>query len=205
MTRERLNAALVCLLVALLAGCGTSPKARFYTLSSAAPPAAEASATGASAYSVNIGPVTVPDMVDRPQLVVRAGANRLLISEDNRWGEPLRNEIPKVIAQDLAGLLATYRVSAYPQRADEDADYRVIVDIQRFDSTLGGNATIEALWSVTKRSAPPPLKGHTLATQPATGGDSYDALVAAQRRALSAVSRDIAAAIRSIGTAQAGK
>ena len=48
-------------------------------------------------------------------------------------------------------LLGTNRVSSYPQRADEDADYLVVLDIQRFDSALGGSATIEALWSVNKR------------------------------------------------------
>ena len=205
MTRERCNATAIVLLIALLTGCGTSPKSTFYTISSATPQQPqEANASKAAPYSVSIGPITVPDTVDRPEIITRSGANRLLIHEYHRWAEPLRSEIPKIIAQDLMGLLGTYRVSSYPQRADEDADYHVTLDIQRFESTLGGNATIEALWSVSKRSSPPPVKGYTVATE-ATGADTYDALVAAHRRALAAVSRDIAAAIRSIGTTQAGK
>lgn len=204
MTREHCNAAVFGLLIALLAGCGTSPKSTFYTLSSVTPPQPrEANAGNAAPYSVAIGPITVPDTIDRPEIVTRSGSNRILINEYDRWAEPLRSEIPKIVAQDLMGLLGTYRVSSFPQRADEDADYRVILDIQRFDSTLGGNATIEALWSVNKRSSPP-VKGYTVATE-ATGAGTYDALVGAYRRALAAVSRDIAAAIRSIGTTQAGK
>lgn len=204
MTRERCNAAAIGLLIALLAGCGTSPKSTFYTLSSVTPQPREAAAGHAAPYSVAIGPITVPDTIDRPEIVTRSGSNRILINEYDRWAEPLRNEIPRIIAQDLMGLLDTYRVSAFPERADEDADYRVIIDIQRFESTLGGNATIAALWSVSKRSSPAPVKGYTVATE-ATGAGTYDALVAAHRRALAAVSRDIATAIRSIGTTQAGK
>jgi hypothetical protein len=49
-----------------LAGCGRSPKKRFYTLGAGAAPArVEASAS----YSIAVGPVTIPAIVDRPQLV----------------------------------------------------------------------------------------------------------------------------------------
>jgi hypothetical protein len=92
-------------------------------------------------------------------------------------------------------------VSAYPQNAGDNAEYRVQVDIQRFESTLGGTAVIEALWSVRRSPDGQPKTGRSLVQESTGGGAGYDALVAAHSRALAAVSRDIAVAIRSAGAA----
>jgi len=192
--RGRIHVAAICLVVTVLAGCGSSPQASFYTLSAGAAPAQTA-----ATYSIAVGPVTVPAIVDRPQFVVRVGANRVTVAELHRWAEPLKSEIPRVIAENLAQMLGTKQVSAYPQSATGDAEYLVSVDIQRFDSALGEAVTIDALWSV-RRASGEPNTGRSLVTEPA-GGGSYDALVAAHGRALAAVSRDIAAAIRSSGAA----
>ena len=193
--RGRIHIAATCLVATALAGCGSSPTANFYTLGAGAAPAQTA-----ATYSIAVGPVTVPDVVDRPQLVVRAGANRVTIAELHRWAGPLKSEVPRVIAENLSQLLGTKQVSTYSQNAIGDAEYRVVVDIQRFDSALGEAVTIDALWSV-RRASGEPSAGRSLVTEPA-GGGGYDALVAAYSRALAAVSRDIAAAIRSADAAQ---
>ena len=192
------NSAIVAILLAAaaLAGCGSPLKERFYTLSSGAAP--ERVDAAAAAYSVAVGAVTVPEVVDRPQMVLRVTANQVMITEQARWAEPLKSEIPRVIAGNLARLLNA-RVSAYPQSADPDVDYRVTVEVQRFDSALGDAVTVEALWTV--RPAKGAAKsGRAVVREPAGGGD-YDALVVAHGRALTAVSRDIADAIRAFGAA----
>ena len=74
------------------AGCAGSPP-QFYTLSAngaAAPPAAPT-------YSVTVGPVSVPEIVDRPQFVVRVAQNQVELAEHARWAEPLKGAIPRVI------------------------------------------------------------------------------------------------------------
>ena len=52
----------------LLGACASPLKERFYTLDAADPPAA-----AAGAPSVAVSSVTVPELVDRPQIVVRMG------------------------------------------------------------------------------------------------------------------------------------
>lgn len=191
------NSALVAavLAAATLAGCGNPLKERFFTLSSGA--AREGTGT-AAAYSVAVGPVSVPELVDRPQLVLRVSANEVMIAEQARWAEPLKSEIPRVIAGNLAQLLNA-RVSAFPQNTGGDADYRVTVDVQRFDSKLGDAATVEALWTVRPAKGAP--KSGRVMVREATGAAGYDALVVSHGRALAAVSRDIADAIRSMSGA----
>jgi hypothetical protein len=182
----------LCVAVALLAGCSRSPRVAFYTLNAAATAGAAAPAID----SVAIGPITIPEVLDQPLLVVRTAANRVDILEIHRWAAPLRSEIPRIIAEDLTILLKPARVSTYPQNAGMDADYRILVDIQRFEMTAGEMVALDALWSVRRTGGDAQKKtGRTVVNEPA-GAAGYDALVAAQSRALAAVSRDLAQALR---------
>jgi uncharacterized lipoprotein YmbA len=180
--------------LAALTGCASSPQEQFYTLSAEAP--AGAAPPAGAAYSVAVGPATVPEAVDRPQLVLRVGTNQVEVVEGHRWADPPKTGIPQTIAQDLARELGTPQVWAYPAHPNREADYRVALDVQRFDSALGDAATVEVLWWVRRGRDGTPRAGRSTVREPAAGG--YAALVAAHSRALAAVSRDIAEAIRTL-------
>jgi uncharacterized lipoprotein YmbA len=182
----------LCAALFLLVGCSRSPRITYYALNAVATPAESAAP---AIESVAIGPVTLPEMLDRPMLVVRTTANRLDILEFYRWAAPLKNEIPRVIAADLTLLLNQARVSTYPQNADLAADYRIVIDIQRFEMTAGEGVALDALWSVSRAAGGAPRTGRSVVSEPA-GAAGYDALVAAQSRALAAMSRDLAQALR---------
>ena len=172
------------------AGCASAPS-RFYTLNSTT--TADGSTT--ANYAIAVGPVTVPAAVDRPQITIRVGPNRVAVDEFNRWAEPLSQNIARVVAANLATMLGTPRVASSPL-ANFNPDYRVAINIQQFESVPGGSVTVEALWVVLKPAGSVSLSGQTVASEPVSGND-YDALAAAHSRALTKVSSDIAAAIRS--------
>lgn len=184
--------ATLCLAV-VTASCSRSPRVTFYTLEPAAQIETPAPATADPAVAV--GPVTLPEVIDRPQLVVRVAVNRVEILESHRWAEPLRSEIPRLMAENLRRLLRSDRVSSYHQHAGVDADYRVLVDIQRFESSPGEGVTIEAVWSLRRTAGGASKTGRSLVREP-VDAVGYDPLVAAYGRALLAVSRDLAGAIR---------
>ena len=191
-------------LLALLAACGTSPAPRYYTLGGTGETTTAPPLSAANAPSVWVAPVTLPESVDRPQMVVRVAPNRVAILDQHRWAEPLGSAISRAIAADLAALLGGARVSAEAQHAAAGAQVRVLVDLQRFESMPGQGVTIEALWSVRRTAESEaqrePQRGHSLVSEPVgepKSGPDYDALAAAHARALAAVSRDIAQAIRS--------
>jgi uncharacterized lipoprotein YmbA len=179
-------------LVATLGGCASSPPSQFYTLSATDGPAA--TSVGATPYAVLVGPVTVPESVDRPQLVLRLGENRVSIVEQARWAEPLTSAIPARIASELARQLGSERVMAYPQNP-EGFDCQVVIDVLRFDSVLGDAATLEIAWTLRRSGGGAPAFGRALARERVEGA-GYEALVAAHSRALRAVSAAIAEAIR---------
>lgn len=178
---------------ALAAGCAATPPARFYTLAGAPAPAAPA-----SGVTVAVGPVAIPAVVDRPEIVIAVAANEVWLDEFNRWAAPLADAIALAVAADLAAELATPRVVLLAQ-ASADTEYRVALDVQRFDSAPGSHALVDATWTVRRRDGAA-AGGRTVAREPAAER-GYDALAAAHSRALARVAADVAAAVRTLAAA----
>ncbi len=177
--------------LAILAGCA-SPDSRFYTLSASPAPAGPA-----SNLSVVVGPVTVPAAVDRPQIVVSMGPNQVRLDEFNRWAAPLQSNIARVVAENLVALLGTPRVATAPQTLSADADYRVAIEVQRFESAPGEAATFDAVWTVRRTKSGASRTGRTTVREPVPDR-GYDALAAAHSHAVERLSRDIADAVRAL-------
>jgi uncharacterized protein len=175
--------------IATAAGCSTAP-ARFYSLDSTA----TADSAPTAHTSVMVGPVTIPASVDQPEFVVRVAANRVEVDEFNRWVSPLGDGIARAVAGDLVVLLGSPDVAA-AQLANFNPDYRVTIDVQRFESIRGDAAVVEAVWTVRKTAGGETRSGRTVAREPVQG-QGFDALAAAHSRALTKMSGDIAAAIR---------
>lgn len=184
--------AMLCSLAALSAGCGSTPASRFYTLSANATPA-----TTPSNLSVAVGPVSVPAVIDRPEIVVSTGANEVRLEEFNRWAAPLQDNLLRVIAENLAAILGTPRVTLFPQTLSADAAYRVAIEVQRFESMPGKSTTLDAVWTVRRTKDGKTQAGRT--DVPETVKDSsYATLAAAHSRAVARLSQDIADAIRAL-------
>jgi len=185
--------ATACVVAIVAAACASTPAARFYTLSAAPGPAAPS-----SDLSVAVGPVTVPAAVDRPQIVVTTGPNQVRLDEFNQWASPLSNSIARVVAENLVAMLGTPRVTITPQTLSAGADYRAAIEVQRFDSTLGEAAALDAVWTVTRARDGKAQTARTTVREPASA-PAYDALAAAHSRALARLSRDIADGVRALG------
>lgn len=191
---KRLAAVLAAL---ALAACATSPPSRFYTLSGAPAPTAPS-----SALSIVVGPVTIPAVVDRPEIVVTVGANEVWLDEFNRWASPLADAIAVATAENLSAQLATSRATSLVQSAVE-ADYRVSIEVQRFESAPGSAALLDAVFTVRRTADARTSTGRTTARE-APSDKSYEALAAAHSRAVARLAADIAAVTRSF-PAQAPK
>jgi len=191
--KPAMHAGAVAIMLAILAGCASAPKEQFYTLSNGA---ADRASLPAGDYAVAVGPVYVPEVVDRPHLVLRVRGSEVRISEQVRWAEPLKEGIARAVATNLARDLQNGRVSPRATPGAGEADYRVIVDVQHFDSVLGKAATIEVMWTV-RRVKDGEVRTGRMTAREAVADNSYEELVAAHARALADVSRSIAETIRS--------
>jgi uncharacterized lipoprotein YmbA len=168
----------------VLTACATPPRERFFTLEAPEPPIA-----AENAPTLAVGPVGVPDVVDRPQFVVRVGANQVALTEQARWAEPLKSAIARVVAANLASLVPARIVNP----RDTTPYYRIVIDVQRFESTPGESVLIDTAWSVAPKEGER-RSGRSVVRQKVAGKD-YDSLAAAHSAALASISKEIAAAI----------
>jgi len=189
MARRIVHLISITLMVALATGCSTAPS-KFYSLASTA----TADGTPPTSAAVMVGPVTIPAAVDQPEFVVQVAPNRVQVDEFNRWVSPLGDSIARAVAGDLVVLLGTPEV-ANSQLANFVPDYRVTIDVQRFESIQGQAAVVEAVWTVRKSAGGEVRSGRTVARE-AVQGQGFDALAAAHSQAIAKMSGDIAAAIR---------
>jgi uncharacterized protein len=176
-------------MAAVVVGCSTAPS-RFYSLASTS----TADGTPPTTAAVMVGPVTIPAAVDQPEFVVQVAPNRVEVNEFNRWISPLSDSIARAVAGDLVVLLGTPEV-ANSQLANFVPDYRVTIDVQRFESIQGQAAVVEAVWTVRKTAGGETRSGRTVARE-TVQGQGFDALAAAHSQAIAKMSGDIAAAIR---------
>jgi len=176
-----------------LVACTTPPASKFYTLG---PVQISQTSPAADHIAIAFDPITLPELVDRPQMVVRLDPNRVSIDEFARWAEPLKNQIPRILAADLAQRIPGAIVSTYPQHADDTA-YRVSVDVQTFESSADGTVMLAVLWSVRVPNQGHRVSGRSVVSRTARGPE-YDALVNAHDQALESIASDIAAATVSI-------
>jgi uncharacterized protein len=186
----RRGSAVIALACAIVVGCANSP-AKFYTLSAGPTDLNHKTAP----LAVVVGPISIPATVDMPQIVVTKGLNQLAPDQFNLWASPLRSNIAQVVCANLSTLLDTSSVSSISSVSTLDADYRVAIDVQTFESAPGDAATLSALWMVRRVSDGKVTTGRTTVREPSLE-KSYEALAAAHSRALKRLSLDIAEAIR---------
>lgn len=187
-------AAVACALVLLTAvGCAQTPPSDFYVLSSMAATQTSSGAQTRESLSIGVGPVKIPEYLNRTQIVTRTGRNRLDVNEFNRWGGSLASNITGVVAENLSVLMGTDEVFVFPTQDPIIPRYRVILSVTRFDGTLGDRAELDARWLITGPRRREQLATGRTKVQELPAGSDYAAYVAAQSRALEALSREIAA------------
>jgi uncharacterized lipoprotein YmbA len=185
----------------LLTGCAESKPARFYVLT---PLAAAKDATGQTGPSVGVGPVNIPQYLDRPQIVTRSSDNQLELGEFDQWGGRIGDNITRVLAENLSGLLKTERISIYPWTDVSSLTDQVTVDITKFERDQSGAVTLTAFWNISDAQTGKILhNGLSNIQKPLAAGTTgsaggYDVIAATMSEALASLSQEIAAAIRAV-------
>jgi uncharacterized lipoprotein YmbA len=203
MMRDRffqITSLLVLFIAVLLAGCGGGPTpVEFYTLNSLNGMPQQANLADADQnIAIGIGPVKIPRILDRPQIVTRTGPNKIKVDEFHRWAGPLGAGFAQVLAENISLLLATDRVAVYPWEVDFKPQYRIALDIRYFEGQLGENVVLDVVWRVSgQESQKIQATKVSVINEPLPAAD-YEALVAAKSQAIAQLSREIAQEIRKL-------
>lgn len=179
----------------LLLGCGSSPPARYYVLTTLTSPE-EAKPALEPRVSLTVGPVTVPEYANRPQIVTRGAQNELVLGNFDRWGEPLSEVLPRIISENLSNLLRTNRVYIFPTKTPRPTDYRVEIDVTRIDGVLGREAIFQAWWAIFARDGKELVAQRSKFVEPVQSSQ-YTDIVQAHSRMITRLSQEIAKTIES--------
>jgi len=180
-------------------GCAGSRSAKFYTLT---PLSAQGDlpkrGPAERGIAVAIGPVAIPDYLNRPQILTRSGPRELKLAEFERWAGSLEEDVSRVLAENLSVLLSPDNVTVLRWGRDAypfPAEYRVGIDVTRFEGTFGESVSLAVRWTVYREEDKKILSAHESTVKEPVEGQDYDALVGAMSRALADLSREIAGAI----------
>lgn len=192
----RLNFAAALLLT--VASCGGSPDIRYYTLSAehVAVDAVAPNHVSGPAYAVDA--VVIPDVLDRPQIVLRSGPNSVEVLDDHRWASPLPDQLQRVFTADLSARMVGVTIID-PGLPLPPKSSRIAISILAFDLDRHGDSVIDASWSMGGTGTGITKSFHARHTVPNAGTD-IPALVAAMSHAVAMVANDINTSIRSAGS-----
>ena len=112
---------------------------RFFTLTAVAESPDGAAPSG---IAVGLGPVRVPAYLDRPELATRVATSEVRFSPNERWAEPLSASLRRVLAQNLATILGTDEIVAFPWAVGTPVDWGVAIDLIRFERTTNGEVKL---------------------------------------------------------------
>lgn len=142
-------------LLLTLAACATTPNNNYYLLS-----AADSAPPSGNTPSLGIGPIEIPEYLNRNGLVYNRNGNQLRIANYERWAEPLANGVERVISLNLARLLNTENVQAFPWPRSQEPDYSVQITIMSLDADDKA-AKLVAEWMILK-AGQTPLSGRKI-------------------------------------------
>lgn len=167
----------------VIAACGSTPPTHFYVLESTAPDTPADNALPTKGPVIGIGPLTIPALLDRKQIVTRGSNHAVEIAELDQWAAPLKVTIAEVIRQDLSKLNAGMTFRAYPWSAFGGVQYRLVIDVNRFD-TEGATAEIAADWAIIDETGHTVVKKGHYERQTPSPEKSYSANVQALNQLL---------------------
>ena len=175
-----------------LAGCSPlAPRPNYTKYFVLTPISDTASATPASSnLAIGLGPIDFPGYLDRTTVVTRSAPTKIDLSPTDRWGEPLDKNFTRVLSENLAQLLNTYRIEEYPWSHEARIDYQVAIQVENFETTTDGQSLLRARWIIKNGNGHDVYASETTANTPAGVGDT--GISAALSSDLAILSRAIA-------------
>lgn len=146
--RSRRALAIGALCVACATGCfslkAPPDTSRYFVLGN------EGAATLAPRSEVRfgIGPVTMPSYLEGQKLVRRSGPHAVEYVPGAFWAEDLGPSFARTLLHRTGALLGSAHGVAFPWYSTTKVDWKVPVDVLRFEAVAGGGAVLVARWSV---------------------------------------------------------
>jgi uncharacterized protein len=152
---------------------------------------------------IGLGPIRIPEYLNRPQMIVAITENQYRLSEDHRWAERLDQNISLALFKTLPYQLGTDRIVRYPWSQRQVIDYQVGIDILEFNVDESGQSRLIAQWFV-KRKDKSVIDKRSVYQFPASATD-HEVMVKAQSQCLTKLGQEISENLRQLMASASGK
>lgn len=139
------------LFILILSGCvsvANSPNPRFYMLRAVDQDSNYQKFDILAGTIIAVGPVKIPEYLNRPQMVTKDKKGMLNFAQFDRWGELLESGITRLMIEDFTLMLPGASLQMYPSNFAIPLNYQVSVDIVQMESELNKNLLLVAQWTV---------------------------------------------------------
>ena len=174
----------------LLSACASHPD-HFYVLNTQPAGAGEARTSPVALAGLK---VTLPSLVDRPEMVLNTSANDVIVREHERWAAPLSDLVTQTLARDLERRRSDLLVADPSASHSSGSVLKINVDVVQLTVHKGGQASIEAHWRILDPRTGKEAVGSDVFTAP-LGQNDYAAVAQALSQCLGQLADRLVAAL----------
>jgi len=179
------------LIIIFLAGCAKNSKPiEYYMLDASVGISTNESIENDDGPLIGLGPIRLPEYLDRFQMVVAVSENKYKLIENHRWAEKLDQNVSLALFKSLPAQLGTDKMVRYPWPQRPGVDFQVKIDILELNIDQTGQSKLVAQWSIKSKDETL-LNKRSSFTAEASSND-IDQMVQAQSKCLTQLGQEIA-------------
>ena len=199
--KKRLLLVVVLSTMLTLLGCAATQPTHFYTLSALSDASNQGRFhTEKPGLSLGLGPIELPSYLDRSQIVTRTNLNKLHLAEFDQWAEPLQDNVTRVLTENLSAQLSTNNIVRYPWKRPHTMNYRVAIEVTRFDTEPSGSTSLIARWRISTGDGKKVLVVRKSHFNDPVDIQNYEAIVSGLSKNLGDLSREIVEALKLVSS-----
>ena len=179
------------LFIIFISGCAKNSKPiEYYMLDASVGLSSNESIENDSGPLIGLGPIRLPEYLDRFQMVVAVSENKYKLIDNHRWAEKLDQNVSLALFKSLPAQLGTDRMVRYPWPQRPGVDFQVKIDILELNIDQTGQSRLVAQWSIKSKDKTL-LNKRSSFTAEASSTD-IDKMVEAQSECLTKLGQEIA-------------
>jgi uncharacterized lipoprotein YmbA len=183
----------------LVCGCSVLGKpapdaSRYFVLASTDPDTAAARGRSLAGVHFGLGPVKMPGYLETQSLVRSGPGGSVHYVPTAYWAEPLAPGFSRALLHRTGTRLGSTHGVAYPWYSTTRIDWKVPVDVLRFEATADGHAVLVARWSVQRGSDSAAVAGAETVCDESAGADPAQ-IVSALSLCVDRLAEDITAGL----------
>jgi len=140
--------------------------------------------SGSGGLSVGVGPVKLPEYIDREEIVFQSSEHKIEVPSEQLWAGPLDKNVTRVLSTNIARKLRSVNVVSYPWQRNSSLQYQVTVNIDQFHSRTGGDALLQASWRIHRESDGKVISERSKNFTRPVEKDGYEGIASAQSKLL---------------------